>query len=692
MIVGKAAGQAPRGQLCSSCDCGTMSWSLPHLQTHPQCSRCRLILAGLQMDPSTWRKIRSVSQGYDVRVTATSPDQTGEVWLEITLWRAGSGVSTKSYSSQAIRECTLGVGTGHLATTHYPRQLARWTSHCRETHVHHPEIDLTELPPNFRLIDVQNNNIINFYRELPDSTNPNNSISYWALSYMWGEGVTEGKFTLNSDNKRDLEKKGSIDDLIKANKLSKTISDAIRITREAGQRYLWIDALCIPQDDHEKHAQLCAMDTIYSRADLVLIAASGSHANTGLLPGLSPGEGPNAHHIEDIGGRLHAACPSLLAGSAAISESPWHLRGWTLQEYALSRRAAFFTNRNILLSCGDELFDLNFDLTSSVHLQPADELRRPSRTTVSGVGGGPVSSTVLYKVIRQYLNRVLSFENDILNAVEGVFSHCLGGPGRHYWGIPEEGFGNWLTWYCYACPGECSNRPRDQSFPAWSWVAWKHCGVACCVVDSQCRPDLLVYRAKEDGSLVKLHGEISADAKGGGDLEEMMTGRLDSLKTMSSALCPVVRASTCFLWTKMASLRHEFPETRIERLEDHEKEPQVPVWEAHYVNVPQEPGDGVGSAGKNKVYYSCPLITEWDRDRSPSRWGRRQHTHDMSHLPDSSSRSPPDPSNCWMQVRWSESRKVWERCSPRRMDFFDPDDDDHFMWMVDTEPRWIPLG
>lgn len=634
------------------------------------------------MDPQIWAHISSVDQCDDPQITGTSPTQTGEVWLEITFLGANNSSETTIYSSQAIRRCPIEVSTGHLVTPHYPRQLARWISYCRESHVHHPELDWTALPPNFRLIDVQNDNLIDLYRDLPDSNDPNNSISYWALSYVWGGGEhTEGQFTVNSNNKRDLEKKGSIGDLMNSNKLSKTISDAIRLTREAGQRYLWIDSLCIPQDDGEKHAQLCAMGTIYSQADLVLIATSGSHSNTGLLPGLSPDEIPNAHHIEDIAGRRHVACPSLLGESAAISKSPWHLRGWTLQEYALSRRAAFFTDRNILLTCGDELFDLNFDLTDPVHLRPADELRRPSRIVIGE--GGLASSTVLYRVIRQYLNRVLSFEDDILNAMEGIFTHCLGGPGRHYWGIPEEGFGNWLTWYCNYWPSECSSRLLNRSFPSWSWAAWKHCGIACCVVDSQCRPDLLVYRAEEDGSLVKLHGEILTDTEEG---DEEMTGRFQNLKMMSSALHPAVRASACFVWTKMGTIRKDIFERSTERMLRITKDREAPVVKVHYVNIPQEPGDGVGSGGKNRIYCFC------SRKRNCPPFPPADYiTYDMSHLQGFNSWSVANPYNCWMEVRWDEERKVWMRDSPKRMDFFNPFKL-AWKWKVDTEPRWIPLG
>lgn len=49
-------------------------------------------------------------------------------------------------------------------------------------------------------------------------------------------------------------------------KLPGTIEDAIRLTSSLGYRYLWIDALCIVQDDpiSEKKRHLGRMDAIYN--------------------------------------------------------------------------------------------------------------------------------------------------------------------------------------------------------------------------------------------------------------------------------------------------------------------------------------------------------------------------------------------------------------------------------------------
>ena len=72
-------------------------------------------------------------------------------------------------------------------------------------------------------------------------------------------------------------------------KIPKTILDAIYFTEKISERYLWVDSLCIIQDDAEaKHHQIRRMDEIYSGATATIIAANGENANS-RLPGLERG-------------------------------------------------------------------------------------------------------------------------------------------------------------------------------------------------------------------------------------------------------------------------------------------------------------------------------------------------------------------------------------------------------------------
>jgi hypothetical protein len=62
------------------------------------------------------------------------------------------------------------------------------------------------------------------------------------------------------------------------------IRDAIDLTNHLGERFLWVDTLCIEQDAISKHTALHLMAEIYNSATLTLMACIGKSAHGSLLP------------------------------------------------------------------------------------------------------------------------------------------------------------------------------------------------------------------------------------------------------------------------------------------------------------------------------------------------------------------------------------------------------------------------
>ena len=66
--------------------------------------------------------------------------------------------------------------------------------------------------------------------------------------------------------------------------LPQAIKDAIELTDALGETYLWVDALCIIQDDNRSKALYIArMNQIYGNAHLTLITLNGPSAESALL-------------------------------------------------------------------------------------------------------------------------------------------------------------------------------------------------------------------------------------------------------------------------------------------------------------------------------------------------------------------------------------------------------------------------
>ncbi|KAH7076852.1 heterokaryon incompatibility protein-domain-containing protein [Paraphoma chrysanthemicola] len=95
---------------------------------------------------------------------------------------------------------------------------------------------------------------------------------YCTLSYCWGQCSTA--YNTTRDNLVAHEKELPI--VSPELKMPKTYHDAIVITRHLGVRYLWIDAICIVQDDPEDwRAEAAKMKDIYQNS-YCTIAATGS--------------------------------------------------------------------------------------------------------------------------------------------------------------------------------------------------------------------------------------------------------------------------------------------------------------------------------------------------------------------------------------------------------------------------------
>ncbi|KAE9379603.1 HET-domain-containing protein, partial [Stipitochalara longipes BDJ] len=172
---------------------------------------------------------------------------------------------------------------------------------------------------------------------------------YAALSYCWG-GDQPYKTTLLNLNTYTQE--------LDAKVFPKTLSDAIRVCRAIGMRYIWIDALCIIQDDPEDKAkQISQMGKIYKDATFTLMAASASSVSEGFL-GNAKVDAPDAklpfHIDKDSFGAVFVR--SCYNNPYFFDEEPIFNRAWTLQEMLLSSRILMFDSYQITLKCGLQSF------------------------------------------------------------------------------------------------------------------------------------------------------------------------------------------------------------------------------------------------------------------------------------------------------------------------------------------------
>jgi hypothetical protein len=173
----------------------------------------------------------------------------------------------------------------------------------------------------------------------------NQTGNYAALSHCWG------KSPMTTTKKDNLHERKSG---IKFATLPKTFQDAIIITLRLGTQFIWIDALCIIQDDEDDwKSQAPLMGTIYRNADYTISAASASDGNGGCF---APRKQPPIPPVTVF--YQHRNEPSQMTFSYSgsdlgtdVERSPLNSRAWTLQERILSRRLIHFGAGQIYFEC-----------------------------------------------------------------------------------------------------------------------------------------------------------------------------------------------------------------------------------------------------------------------------------------------------------------------------------------------------
>ncbi|KAH6852717.1 heterokaryon incompatibility protein-domain-containing protein, partial [Alternaria alternata] len=165
--------------------------------------------------------------------------------------------------------------------------------------------------------------------------------SYVALSHCWGDAQP-----LRTTSETLL----SFQTEIPAHELPPTFSDAIYVARALGFTHIWIDSLCIIQDNESDwEYQSSIMASIYSNADLVLAVAAAKSANEGFLRKERPSHEGTVSL--DIRGSATSFFYRVVPKYHEAIDEPLYKRGWTLQERLCARRFLAYGNWEMSWEC-----------------------------------------------------------------------------------------------------------------------------------------------------------------------------------------------------------------------------------------------------------------------------------------------------------------------------------------------------
>jgi hypothetical protein len=303
--------------------------------------------------------------------------------------------------------------------------------------------------------------------------------AYVALSYCWGEDDTLTTTTENiSTHMIDL----------KFSSLPKVYRDHMIIARALNVRYVWIDALCIVQDDAQYWAREAAkMCSIYENAHMTVSADCSPGVHHGIFSEQSYATPPS---ILSYMGFPVSVRESLLRKHTLHdpfdnidfenldAPVPLYRRAWCLQETVLSTRTLHFTGKELMWEC-NEAYEC--ECQSQKMGQSEMSNRAFLRPEIMGHATQDEFFDKWHALLEAYTTRNLRKESDKLAAISGlakkmqqVIRYFTGEDDVYLAGLWKRNLAQDLLWqrqveFFHTEPAR--GRPQEWRAPSWSWAS-----------------------------------------------------------------------------------------------------------------------------------------------------------------------------------------------------------------------------
>lgn len=337
----------------------------------------------------------------------------------------------------------------------------KWLKSCRECHTLCRQGPENRSPPS-RLVEIRRDGA-----RLIETHG--GRYEYCALSYCWGKTDFKGA---------TQERMAEYLVALPVASIPSTITDAFEVAAALGFRHIWVDALCIIQDDEADWlVEARNMSSVYEGAALTLAASSAlscqgslfvtrEHARYPLIP------------FEFAGVTL---CPVKFADDFVYNR-PWRRRAWTMQEESLARRVLYWDQLMLSWICREaQWYEWGREKRSEQSMMLKWSSKPPSIISFSnrlllGCSGDDLVYAHWRRACRDYWARSVTLSRDWPVAMLGMASIAqqMLPNDRLVWGMWERKLLEDMLW-TWTKPvwdnTELSAIPRNAYAPTWSWFS-----------------------------------------------------------------------------------------------------------------------------------------------------------------------------------------------------------------------------
>lgn len=300
---------------------------------------------------------------------------------------------------------------------------------------------------------------------------------YATLSHCWG---SFRPLITDSSNYRTHQ------DKIPFSRLPQLFQDVVIATRRLGMRYLWIDCLCIVQDDrHDWELEVARMDRIFENSTLTIAALDAESSQDGILGARTEYSVPPVPFPDHT--TTYNCNSELLLQSVSNShtnlqkynDAPLTKRAWVLQERLLSHRVLFFGKDRLSFECRSASFSEQYWFQrpgTSKRIQP--DPREYIETSTYHLTTNTDPYDVWCEVVENYTICRLSHVDDTLPALAGLarrFGKQV--EDQYLAGLWRQDLNRELSWtvdwpYRFPSKKPPSNTSRRRYIaPSWSWAS-----------------------------------------------------------------------------------------------------------------------------------------------------------------------------------------------------------------------------
>ncbi|TVY14321.1 hypothetical protein LARI1_G007901 [Lachnellula arida] len=308
---------------------------------------------------------------------------------------------------------------------------------------------------------------------------------YATLTYCWGisdDNPYTDQYMTNLET-LDSRMRGMSPD-----EMPQTFQDAVTATKTLGLQYLWIDALCIIQDDQkDKEKEIPQMTSIYTNATITFSAIQAANSRSGFLardpaplptvimPYLSS-DGKQSYYYLYAVRDAETSSQITTEWARDIDLSDWNKRAWTFQERLLSRRILHFTKRALYFECHTSDATEGGDKPRTSASMSADpfsierDIGLLARLKDRGLGDQRRLFDTYYYLAIEYSRRSLSYQTDKEHAFSAVilrFKEML--LSQYAAGIWKSDLIEGLLWDKQGRTRNAGPITRHTNLPSWSW-------------------------------------------------------------------------------------------------------------------------------------------------------------------------------------------------------------------------------